>query len=174
MFLHKNKHFQVYIAFYYTDHLLSKLSHYEVVRPYRSTPDGQFLSHDLSTSKEEEKDVYERAKRDTLLNRDGRSRYQRSAPEDDSQGLKHHFRVDAFGVEIRLNVTRNRFIVTPKMKVELHKEDGTKKVYRPNTLCFYSGGVDNSPRSSVAISNCDGLVSAFIYLFSFFFLCDLY
>ncbi len=138
-------------------HLLSKLSNYEVVRPHRSTPDGRFLSHDLSTSKEEEKDVYERAKRDTLLNRDGRSRYRRSALNDDNQEVRHHFRVDAFGIQMHLNVTRNRYIVTPKMKVELYKEDGTREIYRPNTLCFYSGGVDDSPGSSVAISNCDGL-----------------
>ncbi len=140
-------------------HLLSKLSHYELIRPYRSTQDGGFLSNDLSTAKEEERAFYHEVKRRSLRRKNAQSRDARSANDDATdKPIFHHFRVDAFGAHMMLSVTRNRYLVSPQMRVERYKGDGSKFVFRPNILCFYTGKVKGAVSSSVAVSNCDGLV----------------
>ncbi|XP_038061947.1 A disintegrin and metalloproteinase with thrombospondin motifs 3-like [Patiria miniata] len=142
-------------------HLLSKLSYYEVVRPHRSTDNGDFVTNDLSTTHEENEDIFRSAHRTRVDS--NRPRFSRSS--DDIQQRQptqnFHFRVDAFGVSLVLNVTRNRYLVSPELRVERHNEDGTIDRFRPDTLCFYSGSVAGQPNSSVAISNCNGL-SGFI------------
>ena len=144
-------------------HLLSKLSYYEIVRPFRSTNSGDFSSNDLSTTKEESQDILNTEDL-TGIHEDGYiSRFARS-PSNDKPQLKYrpnrnfHFRVDAFGVNLMLTVTRNRHLVSPRLKVERFNEDGTIDNVSQDTLCFYAGTVARKPNSSVAISNCNGLV----------------
>ena len=142
--------------------LLTKLSNYELVRPYRSTHEGDFVTHDLSTEKEEELYDYHIAKHETIRRRkrDTTQYESRKAREADEPEQPHmNFAVDAFGEKLTLDVTRNRYLASPSFRVTMNMEDGEKLVYRPRTNCYYTGHVKNTVQSAVAISNCDGLVS---------------
>ena len=110
------------------------------------------MTHQLSTEVEEEFHEYHRAKRQTRSTK----RTSRSVDEDQP---RYHFAVDAFGSKFTLSVTRNRYLAAPTFKVEKHTEDGERVIYKPRTNCFYSGHVQNSPSSTVAVSNCQGMVS---------------
>lgn len=76
-----------------------------------------------------------------------------------------HFAVDAFGAHMILNVTRDARLVAPRFKVERYLEDGTIESFTPRTNCFYKGAVSQYSESRVAISNCQGMVRAFFYIF---------
>ncbi|XP_072051171.1 A disintegrin and metalloproteinase with thrombospondin motifs 3-like isoform X2 [Amphiura filiformis] len=139
--------------------LLSKLSNYELVRPYRSTHEGEFMTHDLSTELEEDFHDYHRSKRETRNRRDTGSRTmsRKARAAADSEIPPFHFAVSAFGTQFTLTVRRNNYIASPTFKVEKYMENGERMMYRPRTNCFYTGEVQNSSSSTVAISNCQGM-----------------
>ena len=151
----------MFFIFLFAVDLLSKLSHYELVRPYRSTHQGEFITHDLSTEVQEDLHDFHRSKVEASRKKRDTSQYStRKAREADLPEQPHmHFAVDAFGDKLTLDVTRNRHIASPTFKVTMNMENGEKIIYRPKTNCFYSGQVKNAMTSTVAISNCDGMVS---------------
>lgn len=126
------------------ENLVSKLSNYRLVRPYRSTPDGEFLSFDLSASGEE------------VVNR----RRRRSADNADEVDFStnYHFVVDSVdGDELLLNVDKMTDLFAPNFVIEKFTEEGDIVTETPSTDCFYQGQVGNVKESTVAISSCVGL-----------------
>lgn len=73
------------------------------------------------------------------------------------------YNVTLFGQEFHLHLHPNSHLIAPTATVEWWEESGHKhsQLIRP-TDCFYTGGVSNMEDTSVAISNCDGLVGHLI------------
>lgn len=71
-----------------------------------------------------------------------------------------HFKVSAFGNDLHLHLKRNRRLLAPAFKVEVLGKHG--RVLKRHTMenCHYVGRVKARSRSTVAMSNCHGLVSA--------------
>lgn len=69
------------------------------------------------------------------------------------------YNVTVFGHELHLRLHPNTHLVAPRATMEWWEESG-RKSSQPiqDTHCFYTGEVSNVEDTSVAISNCDGLV----------------
>lgn len=69
------------------------------------------------------------------------------------------YNVTLFGQELHLQLHPNSRLVVPAATMEWWEESGYKHS-QPigDTNCFYIGEVVNMEDTSVAISNCDGLV----------------
>lgn len=146
------------------EELLSKLSNYRLVRPFRSTSEGVFVSHDLTTAHEEEHLEYKRVKRAHNQRRRRRSvdaggnGDEYSEDMDQPHGSLFHFVLEGMnGEHLMLNVERNKELFSPSFAVERYLENGTLVKEHPNTRCYYLGHVSHKPNSSVAISNCAGM-----------------
>lgn len=64
-----------------------------------------------------------------------------------------------FGRELHLRLQPNAHLVAPRASMEWWDESGHKSSQPiEDTRCFYTGQVSNLEDTSVAISNCDGLV----------------
>lgn len=70
-----------------------------------------------------------------------------------------YYNVTLFGHELHLWLRPNSRLVAPAATMEWWEESGQKHS-QPirDTDCFYTGQVSNMEDTSVAISNCDGLV----------------
>lgn len=70
-----------------------------------------------------------------------------------------YYNVTLFGHELHLRLQPNSRLVAPAATMEWWEESGQKHS-QPirDTDCFYTGQVSNMEDTSVAISNCDGLV----------------
>lgn len=68
------------------------------------------------------------------------------------------YNVQAFGMSLHLNLTKNEELMSPWLTVERH-ENGTVTGEDPPHNSFYNGHVSSEPGSSVAVSNERGLVS---------------
>lgn len=68
------------------------------------------------------------------------------------------YNVQAFGMSLHLNLTKNTELMAPGMTVERHN-NGTVTREDPPQNSFFHGHVSSAPGSSVAVSNEDGLVS---------------
>lgn len=77
-----------------------------------------------------------------------------------------YYNVTVFGRELHLRLRLNSRLVAPGATIEWHQESG-QKLSEPlgGYNCFYTGEVINVEDTSVAISNCDGLVSFCLILF---------
>lgn len=69
------------------------------------------------------------------------------------------FNVTVFGKELHLRLRANRRLVAPGAFVEWQEDfkEKTKECIQGD--CVFTGDVTDMPEASVAISNCDGLVS---------------
>lgn len=69
------------------------------------------------------------------------------------------YNVTVFGQELHLRLHPNSRLVAPTAAMEWWEESGHKHS-QPirDTACLYTGEVSNMEDTSVAISNCDGLV----------------
>lgn len=92
-----------------------------------------------------------------------RRRVARSAPEMPSftsSSSRHlFFNVTVFGKELHLRLRANRKLVAPGAFVEWQEDFEEKAKERIHRDCVFTGDVSDMPEASVAISNCDGLVS---------------
>lgn len=68
------------------------------------------------------------------------------------------YNVTAFGQELHLHLHPNSRLVTPTATMEWEESGQHHSQPIENTGCFYTGTVSNMEGTSVAISNCDGLV----------------
>ena len=68
------------------------------------------------------------------------------------------YMVKAFGQEILLEVTRNKRLVTADFASET-MQNSRHYFSRVSSSCYLTGKVKGKKHSSVAISNCNGLVS---------------
>lgn len=69
------------------------------------------------------------------------------------------FNVTVFGKELHLRLRANRRLVAPGAFVEWQEDFEEKTKEHIHGDCVFTGDVTDMPEASVAISNCDGLVS---------------
>ena len=108
---------------------------YHVVHPIQVDEEGAFVSHELTFP---------------------RIRMRRSAGEVDNEEV--HYKVSAFGNDLHLHLKRNKRLLAPGFKVEVIGKRG--RVIKRHTMenCHYTGRLKGRTRTTVAISNCLGLV----------------
>lgn len=71
------------------------------------------------------------------------------------------YNVTVFGRELHLRLWPNWHLVAPAATIEWWEESGQKHSQQIGDAgCFYTGEVSNMEDTSVAISNCDGLVGS--------------
>lgn len=114
----------------------SLVPEYNVVHPVQVDEEGAFVSHELSYP---------------------RIRIRRSSDEVDHRE-EVHYKVSAFGNDFHLHLQRNRRLLAPDFKVEVIGKNA--RVMKRHTLenCHYVGKLKARSTSTVAISNCQGLV----------------
>jgi len=107
---------------------------YNVVHPIQVDEKGAFVSHELSFP---------------------RIRMRRSANDVDNEEV--HYKVSAFGNILHLQLKRNKRLLTPHFKVEVIGKHG--RVMKRHTMenCHFVGALKDRSRTTVAISNCQGL-----------------
>ena len=108
---------------------------YEVISPIQVDEFNRFLSHNLNIH----------------------ARHKRHAEEP----RVWYYSVQAFGMSLHLNLTKNEELMSPWLTVEQH-ENGTVTREDPPHNTFFSGHVNSEPGSLVAVSNENGLVSLLI------------
>ncbi len=136
------------------DLLKSRLIEYGLITPISTDAEGHYLSHLLSANHKQ------RVKREVL--------------EGSTQAVeKLFFNITVFGKEFHLRLHPNQRLVAPGAMVEWHDEveiagnateNGThsERILRRELLktdCTFIGDITDVPEASVAINNCDGLVS---------------
>uniref|UniRef100_A0A8K9VCI8 ADAM metallopeptidase with thrombospondin type 1 motif 2 n=1 Tax=Oncorhynchus mykiss TaxID=8022 RepID=A0A8K9VCI8_ONCMY len=119
---------------------------YGLVRPVSVDADGHFLSHAVSAGLVE------------------RGEEKEGMYEEEDGGPRHrqlYYNVTVFGREFHLRLRHNARLVAPGAKMEWHDDDdsnGTATRSEPlQGDCLYVGDVTDTPGTTVAISNCDGL-----------------
>lgn len=151
----------------FPDQLRSRLKEYGLVTPFSTDSHGHYLSHLLSATHKQ------RVKREVFSSSEGEQ--------------KLFFNITAFGKEFHLRLRPNNRLVAPGAMVEWHDEvqgfvnvsdgvgvdarmdanqtepiNGTERILRRELLktdCTFIGDISDVPGASVAINNCDGLVS---------------
>ncbi|CDQ88576.1 unnamed protein product [Oncorhynchus mykiss] len=139
------------------------LREYGVVKPVNTDSVGRFLSGAVSAPQldSQHQQAHRRWKREAVAASDPSH-----GDLEEGEGTARHretlfYNVTVFGQELHLRLHLNSRLVVPGAKVEWH-EEGSEPTYEPlrDSDCFYVGEVTNVRDTSVAISNCDGLVSA--------------
>ena len=111
---------------------------YNVVHPIQVDENGAFISHELTFP---------------------RIRMRRSSNEPENEDV--HYRVSAFGNDLHLHLERNKRLLAPNFKVEVIGKHGRVMKRHSMENCHYVGKLKERSRTTVAISNCQGLVSSF-------------
>ena len=107
------------------------------MHPIQVDEKGAFVSHELSFP---------------------RIRMRRSANDVDNEEV--HYKVSAFGKNLHLQLKRNKRLLAPHFKVEVIGKHGRVMKRHIMENCHYVGALKDRSRTTVAISNCQGLVSA--------------
>lgn len=128
--------FHYYHSYLFVCDTLNLVPEYNVVHPIQVDEEGSFVSHELTFP---------------------RIRMRRSHDEDDNEEV--HYRVPAFGNDFHLHLIRNRRLLAPHFKVEVIGRHG--QVMKRHTMenCHYVGRLKDRSKTTVALSNCQGLVS---------------
>ncbi|KAJ7328150.1 metalloendopeptidase [Desmophyllum pertusum] len=121
-----------------------KVPEYDVTSPFQADESGNFLSYKL----------HEHARR------------KRDADEPNAW----YYQVEAFGMSLHLNLTKNTNVLAPGLVVEKVNKNGSKEHSKLPHTAFYDGHVTSDPNSLVAIGNHDGLKGMINYLGSTFFM----
>lgn len=129
--------------------------------PFSTDSHGRYLSHVVSAGSGSKVDA---AGSDAPSSASGsRRRVARGAPEmpavTSAAGQHLFFNVTVFGKELHLRLRANRRLVAPGAFVEWQEDFAEKAKERIHGDCVFTGDVSDMPEASVAISNCDGLVS---------------
>lgn len=135
----------------FPDSLQHVLGDYGLVRPVRTDGEGRFLSHAVSAGPADGQ-FRRRWRREAETA--GHSHEQAGG---DGQGL--YYNVTVFGREFHLRLRPNRRLVAPGAKMEWQGSDGSR-LEPLSSSCMYVGDITDVQGASVAISNCDGLVSS--------------
>lgn len=130
--------------------------------PFSTDSHGRYLSHVVSAGSGS-KGAAAGADGDASATFGSRRRVARGAPEMPSitsASAQHlFFNVTVFGKELHLRLRANRRLVAPGAFVEWQEDFVEKAKERIHGDCVFTGDVSDMPEASVAISNCDGLVS---------------
>lgn len=129
--------------------------------PFSTDSRGRYLSHVVSAGSGSKGDDAEAAESDGATALGSRRRVARSIPEMPKVAPSQHlfFNVTVFGKELHLRLRANRRLVAPEAFVEWQEDFVEKAKERIYGDCVFTGDVSDMPEASVAISNCDGLVS---------------
>lgn len=141
----------VFLFSLHTDSLQHVLGDYGLVKPVLTDAEGRFLSHAVSVGP---------------ANGQFRRRWRREAAMADHTHHKSeegtldqlYYNVTVFGREFHLRLHRNTRLVAPGAKMEW-SESGSIHSEPLKSDCMYVGDIKDIQGASVAISNCDGLVS---------------
>lgn len=141
-----------------SEKLSGKLREYGLIVPFSTDSHGRYISHVVSAgSGSKSSDAA------SSLSSSRRRRVARGAPEmpsATSPAAQHlFFNVTVFGKELHLRLKANRRLVAPGAFVEWQEDFKEKSKERISGDCVFTGDVTDMPEASVAISNCDGLVS---------------
>ncbi|TRY89717.1 hypothetical protein DNTS_009296 [Danionella cerebrum] len=133
------------------DVLKIRLKEYGLITPISTDSEGHYLSHLLSANHKQ------RVKREVL--------------EGSALPVNNlFFNITVFGKEFHLRLHPNQRLVAPGAMVEWHDDiengtvNGTQRILKRELLktdCTFIGDITDVPGASVAINNCDGLVSGF-------------
>lgn len=149
-----NFFFIICLSYVLSDLLKIRLKEYGLITPISTDAEGHYLSHLLSANHKQ------RVKRELL--------------EGSTQAVDRlFFNITVFGKEFHLRLHPNQRLVAPGSMVEWHDEfeiagnateNGThsERILRRELLktdCTFIGDITDVPGASVAINNCDGLVS---------------
>ncbi|KAK5881358.1 hypothetical protein CesoFtcFv8_022166 [Champsocephalus esox] len=151
--------------------LSGKLSEYGLIVPFSTDSQGRYISHVVSAGSGSNADAdadaasaFSSSSSSSSTSTSSSSRrVARSAPEmppvtpTSTQHL--FFNVTVFGKELHLRLRANRRLVAPGAFVEWHEDFVEKAKEHIHRDCVFTGDVSDMPEASVAISNCDGLVS---------------
>lgn len=135
-----------------SEKLSGKLSEYGLIVPFSTDSRGRYLSHVLSAGSGSKSD-------DAAGALGSRRRVARSVPGKVTSSQRLFFNVTVFGKELHLRLRANRRLVAPGAFVEWQEDFVEKAEERIYGDCVFTGDVSDMPEASVAISNCDGLVS---------------
>uniref|UniRef100_A0A8K9X578 ADAM metallopeptidase with thrombospondin type 1 motif 2 n=1 Tax=Oncorhynchus mykiss TaxID=8022 RepID=A0A8K9X578_ONCMY len=150
----------------YSDSLQHVLGEYGLVRPVSVDADGHFLSHAVSAGLVGAGQSRRRWRREAGENggEGERGEEKEGMYEEEDGGPRHrqlYYNVTVFGREFHLRLRHNARLVAPGAKMEWHDDDdsnGTATRSEPlQGDCLYVGDVTDTPGTTVAISNCDGL-----------------
>lgn len=143
-----------------SEKLSGKLSEYGLIVPFSTDSRGRYISHVVSAGSGSNGGGGAAADASAF---GSRRRVARSAPEMPSitsSSTRHlFFNVTVFGKELHLRLRANRKLVAPGAFVEWQEDFEEKAKERIHRDCVFTGDVSDMPEASVAISNCDGLVS---------------
>ncbi|XP_029627228.1 A disintegrin and metalloproteinase with thrombospondin motifs 3-like [Salmo trutta] len=148
------------------DSLQHVLGEYGLVRPVSVDADGRFLSHAVSAGLVGAGQSRRRWRREAGENggEGERGEEKEGMYKEEDGGPLHrqlYYNVTVFGREFHLRLRHNARLVAPGAKMEWHDDDdsnGTATRSEPlQGDCFYVGDVTDTPGTTVAISNCDGL-----------------
>lgn len=127
--------------------------------PFSTDSHGRYISHMVSGGSGSKSE----ATAENPSAPGSRRRVARGAPQmrsvTSSSGQRLFFNVTLFGKELHLRLRANRRLVAPGAFVEWQEdfeEKAKEHIYRD---CVFTGDVTDMPEATVAISNCDGLVS---------------
>lgn len=147
-----------------SDSLNQILSEYDIVHPVETDANGHVLPTSASSHHQhmgqKSSTSRSRGKRGTLADS------LRETLSDQSRGRSYmdikaglYYNVSLFGHDLHLRLHPNSRLIAPTATMEWWEESGDRHS-QPigDTGCFYTGQVSNMEDTSVAISNCDGLV----------------
>lgn len=151
-----------------SENLSGKLSEYGLIVPFSTDSHGRYISHVVSAGSGSQgagaaAAAAGAADAISALGSSRRRRVARSAPEMPSvtpASAQHlFFNVTVFGKELHLRLRANRRLVAPGAFVEWQEDFKEKAKERIHGDCVFTGDVSDMTDATVAISNCDGLVS---------------
>ena len=126
-----------------TGRLLRALHHYEIVVPTTVDHSGEFIGYDVTRR---------------LAHAHGRTK--RSTADAPRLDKRIFYKLSAYGTDYRFNLTLNTRLLASRFVVQYWDGTGVTRQHRHPTPCQYVGHVvDSRHPSTVALSNCDGLVS---------------
>lgn len=120
--------------------------------------EGRFLSHAVSAGRVAGGQSRRRRRREVGVGDDD----EWEGPKEEPMALRQklYYNVTIFGREFHLRLHHNARLVAPGAKMEWHDDSDSTLHSEPlHDECLYVGDVKDEPGASVAISNCDGLVS---------------
>lgn len=124
--------------------------------------EGRFLSHAVSAGRVVGGQPRRRRRRDVGI---GPDEWEEPKGQHVADQEKLYYNITIFGREFHLRLRHNTRLVAPGAKMEWHDDgDSTRHTEALHDECLYVGDITDTPGATVAISNCDGLVSAWTFL----------
>uniref|UniRef100_G3UUR1 Peptidase M12B propeptide domain-containing protein n=1 Tax=Meleagris gallopavo TaxID=9103 RepID=G3UUR1_MELGA len=125
------------------DPILRNIEEYSLVIPTSTDSEGRFLSH--------------------LVSGPPRARFRRAVDDLQREAANEQifYNVTVFGREFHFRLRPNSRLVAPGATVEWQEDSDETRIEPLYGNCLYVGDITDLPNASVAISNCDGLVSYF-------------